>query len=81
MSKIRLLTIFPFLVIATVANAGTTISDSRYWPSMAHQDAALNSRAEADATVVRRNAGQYRTNSSNVGTYRGGPKTGTWSRQ
>lgn len=80
MSK-RLLVILPFLAIATVANAGTTISDSRYWPSMAHPNATLNSRAEADATVVRRNAGQDRTDSSNVGTYRGGPKTGTWSRR
>ena len=80
MSKIRLLAILPFLAIATVANAGTTISDSRYWPSMAHPNAALDSRAEADATFVR-NAGQDRTNSSNIGTYRGGPKTGTWSRQ
>lgn len=71
MSKIRLLAILPFLAIATVANAGTTISDS---------NAALNSRVEAGVTVGRRSAGQDRNEGLNVDTYRGGPKIGTWSR-
>lgn len=81
MSNIRLLAVLPFLAIATVANAGTTISDSRYWPNQAHPNVYGNSRAEADSRVAHRRTTDDRIWSSKACTYRGDPKTGRWSCQ
>jgi hypothetical protein len=79
MSNVRLLAVLPFLAIATAANAGTTISDSRYWPSMAHPNPSLNGHAQAGTPATQRQFGENRVESNRFWTYRGGPKTGVWS--
>lgn len=79
MSNVCLLAVLPFLAIATAANAGTTISDSRYWPSMAHPKPSFNSRAQAVTPAAQRQSREDRVESSRFWTYRGGPKTGVWS--
>jgi hypothetical protein len=79
MSNIRLLAVLPFLAFATAANAGTTISDSRYWPSMAHPNPSLNSHAQAVTPATQRQSGEVRVDPNRFWTYRGGPKTGVWS--
>ncbi len=81
MSNIRLLAVLPLLAITTAANAGATISDTRYWPSLAHPSLTLNSHGETGKQVAQRKSGEDRTKASEVWTYRGGPKTGVWSRQ
>ncbi len=81
MSNIRLLAVLPLLAITTAANAGATISDTRYWPSLAHPSVTLNSRAETGKQVAQPKSEEGRAKTSEVWTYRGGPKTGVWSRQ
>lgn len=80
MFNVRLLAVLPFLAITTVANAGATISDTRYWPSLAHPSASLNSDAQAGTQVVHQTR-EDRTKASQALTYRGGPKAGVWSRR
>jgi hypothetical protein len=83
MHNIRLFGIsllLPLLAIATVANAGVTISDSRYWPKEAHPSVYGTGDAGADSRVAHRRAGD-RVRSFKACTYRGGPKTGIWSCQ
>lgn len=80
MFNVRLLAALPLLAITTVANAGATISDTRYWPSLAHPSASISSFAQAGKPVAQR-TGEDRTKASPTWIYRGGPKTGVWSRQ
>jgi hypothetical protein len=79
MADIRLFGIsllLPLLAIATVADAGVTISDSRYWP---YPSVYRTSDTKAAGVAHRRTGGRFR--SPKACTYRGGPKTGTWSCQ
>lgn len=80
MFSARLLAVLPFLAITTEANAGATISDTRYWPRLAHPGASISSFAQAGNPVAQR-TGEDRSGASPTWIYRGGPKTGVWSRQ
>jgi hypothetical protein len=85
MSRKHLLTIsmLSLLAMSTVAHAGTTISDKRYWPNVARASATKAgdlSNALNSATVPRLTAPQFEPatsvndGGSPLGRYQGGPK-------
>lgn len=82
MSYIRFFALLPLLAMATttVADAGTTIRDARYWPDRAHPKASVGSSAQkARPSASQRRSGAARNEAPRFWTYRGGPKTGVWS--
>ena len=86
MSRKRLLTIsllFPLMTVSAVAQAGTTISDKRYWPNETHPSPQPREASDAlNAVIVPKFTVPHSApttnasgNGSQLGRYHGGPKS------
>jgi hypothetical protein len=74
--------LLPLVAISATAQAGSTISDKRYWPSEARQTAPLSAGSQADvnsAFAYDRETSSLRPATNAIGgeaarPYQGGPK-------
>ena len=74
--------LLPLATISATAQAGSTISDKRYWPSEARQAATLRAESRADANsafAYDRETSSLRPATNVIGSeaarpYQGGPK-------